>query len=92
MVRESDLVAQTVKNLSAMQEIWVHFLDQKQPLEKEMSTTPVFLPGQFYGQEPSGVQSTWLQKVRPFTFQWLLLLLLLLLLSCFSRVRFCVTP
>ena len=90
MVRESDLVAQTVKNLSAMQEIWVQFLDQKQPLKKEMAIIPVFLPGQFYGQEPSGVQPTWSQKVRPFTFQWLLLLLLLL--SCFSRVRFCVTP
>ena len=57
VVRGSDLVAQTVKNLSAMQEIWVQFLDQKEPLEQEMATTPVFLPGEFYGQEPGGVQS-----------------------------------
>ena len=38
MVRGSDLVAQTVKNLSAMQEIWVQLLDQEEPLEKEMAT------------------------------------------------------
>ena len=66
VVRGSDLVAQTVKNLSAMQEIWVQFLDQKEPLEQEMATTPVFLPGEFYGQEPGGVQSTWSQRVRPY--------------------------
>ena len=32
------LVAQLVKNLPAMQETWVQFLDQEDPLEKEMST------------------------------------------------------
>ena len=32
------MVAQTVKNLSAMQEIWVQLLDQEEPLEKEMAT------------------------------------------------------
>ena len=32
------LVAQTVKHLSAMQEIWVRSLGQEDPLEKEMAT------------------------------------------------------
>ena len=31
------LVAQSVKNLSAMQKAWVRFLDQEDPLEKEMA-------------------------------------------------------
>ena len=32
------LVAQTVKNLSAVQEIWAPSLGQEDPLEKEMAT------------------------------------------------------
>ena len=32
------LVAQLVKNLPAMQETWVQFLGQEDPLEKEMAT------------------------------------------------------
>ena len=32
------LVAQTVKRLSAIQEIWVQPLDWEDPLEKEMAT------------------------------------------------------
>jgi len=39
-------VAQTVKNLSAMQETWVQSLDWENTLEKDMATTPVFLPGE----------------------------------------------
>ena len=31
-------MAQTVKNLPAMQETWVRFLGQEDPLEKEMAT------------------------------------------------------
>ena len=42
------LVAQMVKNLSAMQETGVQSLGQENPLEKEMAT-PVFLPGEFHG-------------------------------------------
>ena len=34
----ASLVAQAVKNLPAMQEIWVGPLDQKDTLEKEMAT------------------------------------------------------
>ena len=32
------LVAQMVKNVPAMQETWVQFLDQEEPLEKGMAT------------------------------------------------------
>ena len=34
----ASLVAQLVKNLSAMQETWVKFLGWKDPLEKELAT------------------------------------------------------
>ena len=34
----SSLVAQTVKRLPAMQETWVQFLGQEDPLEKEIAT------------------------------------------------------
>ena len=44
------LVAQSVKNLPAMQETRVRSLDLEDPLEKEMATTPVFLSGTFSGQ------------------------------------------
>ena len=44
------LVAQTVKNLPAMQEIWVQSLGWEDPLEKEMATYSVFLPGEPHGQ------------------------------------------
>ena len=37
-------MAQIVKNLPAMQENWVWSLGQEDPLEKEMQSTPVFLP------------------------------------------------
>ena len=33
---EASLVAQSVKNLPAMQETWVRFLGREDPLEKEM--------------------------------------------------------
>ena len=38
------LVAQTVKNLPAMQEIWVRFPGQEDPLEKRMATHYSILP------------------------------------------------
>ena len=46
----TSLVAQMVKNLPAMQEIWVQPLGWEDPLEKEWLPTPVFLPGEFHGQ------------------------------------------
>ena len=44
------LVAQTVKNLPAMQETWVWSLGQKGHQEKEWQPTPVFLAGEFHEQ------------------------------------------
>ena len=35
---QASLVAQTIKNLPAMQETWVQFLGQEDPLEKGMET------------------------------------------------------
>ena len=34
----ASLVAQSIKNLPAMQESWVQFLGQEDPLEREMAT------------------------------------------------------
>ena len=39
-----------------MQETRVQFLGQEDPLEEGMATTPVFLPGEFHGEEPGGLQ------------------------------------
>ena len=44
------LVAQTVKNLPAMQETGVPSLGQEDPLEEGMATTAIFLPGESHGQ------------------------------------------
>ena len=46
----ASLVAQTVKRLPAMWEIQVRPLGREDPLEKDMATTPVFLPGKFHRQ------------------------------------------
>ena len=39
----ASLVTQTVKNLPAMQESWVQFLGQEDPLEKGIATHSSFL-------------------------------------------------
>ena len=39
-----------VKNLPGMQETWVQSLGQEDPLEEELATTSVFLPGESHGQ------------------------------------------
>ena len=44
------LVAQMVKNLPAMPDTWAQSLGREDPLEKEMATHPVFLPGELHGQ------------------------------------------
>ena len=49
-VGRASLVAQTVKDLPAMQETWVRSLGLEDPLEKDMATTPGSLPGEFHGQ------------------------------------------
>ena len=43
-------MAQRLKHLSAMWETWVQSLGREDPLEKEMATTLVFLPGESHGQ------------------------------------------
>jgi len=39
-----------VKNPPAMQKTWVLSLGREDPLEKEIQSTPVFLPGKPHGQ------------------------------------------
>ena len=50
------LVAQTVKNLPAMQETWVQSLGQEEPLEKGMATYSIILAWSIpWAEEPGGV-------------------------------------
>ena len=52
----ASLVTQTVKNLPAMQESWVQFLGQEDPLEKGMATHSSFLAWRIpWTEEPDGV-------------------------------------
>ena len=51
-------MAQTVKNLPAVQEIWVHPLGWEDPLEKGMATHPSILAWRIpWTEEPGGLQS-----------------------------------
>ena len=60
----SSLVAQLVKNLPAMQETWVWSLGWEDPLEEDMATHSVFLPGESpRTEEPDGLQSMGLQRI-----------------------------
>ena len=53
-----------LENLPAMQETQVQFLGQEDPLEKEMATTSVFLPGESRGLRSLAGYSLWgLQRV-----------------------------
>ena len=59
------LVAQMVKNLPAMQEAWVQFLDWEDPRRRAWHPNPVFLPGESpWTEEPGRLQSMGLQRVR----------------------------
>ena len=56
-------MAQTVKNLSAMQEIWVPLLGGEDPLEKGMATHPSILSWRIpWTQKPGGLYSPWGRK------------------------------
>ena len=62
-------MAQMVKNLPAMQEIWqeprVQPLGQEDPLEKEMATHSSILAWEIlWTEEPGGLQSKGSQRVR----------------------------
>ena len=48
-------IAQSVKNLPAMQETWVRFLGQEDPLEKEMATHSSILAWRNPGTGEPGV-------------------------------------
>ena len=66
-------VAQMVKNLPAMRETWVQSLGWKGPLEKEMTPTPVLLPGKSHGQRSLEGYSPWGHKESDVTEQLLLI-------------------
>ena len=62
MEEKASLVAQLVQNLSAIQETWVQFLGQEDPLEKEMAThSSIFAWRILWTGEPGGLQSIGLQ-------------------------------
>ena len=50
----ASLVAQTVKNLPAMQETWVPSLGQEEPLEKDMATRSSILAWRIPWMEEPG--------------------------------------
>ena len=81
----TSLVAQTVKCLPAMWETWVQSLRQEDPLEEGMATHSSILVWRIpWTEEPGGLQSTGLQRVRqgwgtPLPASFLLLLSVLLL-------------
>ena len=51
-------MAQTLKNLCAMQETWVPSLGREDPLEKGM-VTDSSIPGEFHRQRSLAVYSLW---------------------------------
>ena len=58
-------MAQTVKNLPAMQETQVPSLGQEDPLEKGLTTHSSIVAWKIpWAEEPGGLQSMGLQKVR----------------------------
>ena len=57
--KRASLVAQRLKRLPPMRETWVRSLGREDPLEKEMATTSVFLPGESYGQRSLAGYSPW---------------------------------
>ena len=59
----ASLVAQSVKNLPAMQETWVRSLGQEDPLEKGMATHSSILAWRIpWTEEPGGLQSMGSQR------------------------------
>ena len=58
------LVAQMVKQLPAMQETWVRYLCQEDPLEKEIAAHSIILAWRIpWTEEPGGLQSMGSQRV-----------------------------
>ena len=62
-INRTDLVAQLVKNLPAVQETWVQFLGWEDPLEKEMAIHSSILAWRIpWTEEPGGLQSVGSQE------------------------------
>ena len=65
LIQWASLVAQTVKNLPAMQVTWVPSLGQEDSLEKGMATHSSILAWRIpWTEEPGGLQSVGSQRVR----------------------------
>ena len=63
--RWASLVAQTVKNLPAVQETWVWSLGWEDPLEKEMATHCSIVVWEIpWTKEPGGLQTMGSQRIR----------------------------
>ena len=57
MIMKASLVAQSVKDLPAVQETWVRSLGREDPLEKEMTTHSSILAWRIsWTEEPGGLQ------------------------------------
>ena len=57
-------MAQSVKNLPALQETWVQSLGWEDPLRRAWQPTPVFLPGDSpWTEEPGGLKFMGLERV-----------------------------
>ena len=62
---EASLLAQSVKNLPALQETWVQSLGQEDPLEKEVVKHSSILAWEIpWTEEPGGLQSMGSERVR----------------------------
>ena len=58
LLLQLESLAQSVKNLPAVQETWVRSLGQEDPLEKEMATHSSILAWRIpWTEEPGGLQS-----------------------------------
>ena len=71
----ASLVAQIVKNLPAMQEIWDQSLGWEDPWRREWPPTPIFLPGEFHGVRSLVGYSRWIHTELDMTEQLTLSLL-----------------
>ena len=57
-------MAQVIKNPPAMHEIWIRYLGQEDPLEKEIATHASILVWRIpWTEEPGGLQSMGSQRV-----------------------------
>ena len=61
--KPAQMEAQIVKNLPARQETRVRSLGWKVLWRREWQSTPVFLPGEFYGQRSLAGYSPWGRRV-----------------------------